>query len=63
MALWILWTALAFSTLTTKQHFLWDALTGFALGLAGWWFGLRSALRHLSKKRIQNKKNLASISN
>jgi membrane-associated phospholipid phosphatase len=50
MALWVLWTALALSTLTTKQHFLWDALTGFALGLAGWWFGLRPALRHLSRK-------------
>lgn len=50
VALWILWTALALSTLMTKQHFLWDALTGFALGLAGWWFGLRPALRHLSGK-------------
>jgi membrane-associated phospholipid phosphatase len=50
IALWILWTALALSTLTTKQHFLWDALTGVALGLAGWWFGLRPTLRHLSGK-------------
>ena len=45
VALWTLWAALAVSTLTTKQHFLWDALTGLALGAATWWFGLRPALR------------------
>ena len=28
VALWTLWAALAVSTLTTKQHFLWDALDG-----------------------------------
>jgi membrane-associated phospholipid phosphatase len=63
MALWILWTTLALSALTTKQHFLWDVLTGFALGLTAWWFGLRPALRHLSKSQPFNEKNLASVSN
>jgi membrane-associated phospholipid phosphatase len=63
MALWILWTTLALSALTTKQHFLWDVLTGFALGLTAWWFGLRPALRHLSGKSPLNEKNLASVSN
>ena len=53
LALWILWIALALSTLTTKQHFLWDVLTGFVLGLATWWLGLRPALRHLSGQRAQ----------
>lgn len=42
--LWILWAALVCSTLTTKQHFVWDALTGLVLGVSVWWFGLRPAL-------------------
>ncbi|MFP6901123.1 MAG: phosphatase PAP2 family protein [Opitutales bacterium] len=45
ITLWILWITLTVSTLTTKQHFLWDALSGLGLGLATWWFGFRLALR------------------
>jgi len=43
--MWILWATLTVSTLTTKQHFLWDALSGLVLGLVTWWFGFRLALR------------------
>lgn len=43
--MWILWATLTVSTLTTKQHFLWDALSGLVLGLGTWWFGFRLALR------------------
>ena len=34
-------TALALSTLTTKQHFLADVLSGYALAFFGRWFALR----------------------
>jgi len=34
--LWIAWMALAISTLTTKQHFLFDVLTAIVLGAAVW---------------------------
>lgn len=43
LILWILWGGLVLSTLTTKQHFLWDVVTGLALGLVAWWFGPRNA--------------------
>ncbi|MEO1998577.1 MAG: phosphatase PAP2 family protein [Planctomycetaceae bacterium] len=42
--LWSLWVALVCSTLTTKQHYVWDALTGLLLGVGVWWFGQRRAL-------------------
>ena len=34
--LWVDWSALSLSILTTKQHYLWDMVTGAALGLAFW---------------------------
>ena len=34
-------TALALSTLTTKQHFLADVVSGYALAFMGRWFALR----------------------
>jgi hypothetical protein len=34
-------TALALSTLTTKQHFLADVLSGYALAFFGRWLALR----------------------
>lgn len=44
-SMWTLWVALAMSTLTTKQHFLWDALSGLSLGILIWWCGFRLAIR------------------
>jgi membrane-associated phospholipid phosphatase len=35
-------TALALSTLTTKQHFLADVVSGYALAFLGRWFALRN---------------------
>ena len=43
--MWVLWASLTISTLTTKQHFLWDAISGLLLGLLTWWFGFRLAMR------------------
>jgi len=43
--LWPSWLLLALSVLTTKQHFMWDLLTGLLLGLCGWLFLLRPGLR------------------
>ena len=34
-------TALALSTLTTKQHFIADVLSGYLLAFFGRWFALR----------------------
>jgi hypothetical protein len=39
--LWIAWTGLAISTLTTKQHYIWDIVTGIPLALAWWHCKLR----------------------
>ena len=38
-------TALALSTLTTKQHFIADVLSGYALAFFGRWFALRKVCR------------------
>ena len=38
-------TALALSTLTTKQHFLADVVSGYALAFLGRWFALRKLPR------------------
>ncbi|MDP7274312.1 MAG: phosphatase PAP2 family protein [Planctomycetaceae bacterium] len=42
LLVWVLWGGIVLSTLTTKQHFLWDVVTGLALGLVAWWFGPRN---------------------
>ena len=34
--LWVAWVALSLSILTTKQHFIWDMVTGAALGALLW---------------------------
>jgi len=35
--LWLAWVALSLSILTTKQHFIWDMVTGAVLGALLWW--------------------------
>ncbi|WP_419195424.1 phosphatase PAP2 family protein [Engelhardtia mirabilis] len=40
-ALWVAWIALVLSTLTTKQHFLFDLLTGSLLAVGYWRWRLR----------------------
>lgn len=42
--LWIAWTILAMSTLTTRQHYVWDILTGIPLALAYWQWKLRTPI-------------------
>jgi len=36
--LWIAWVALSLSILTTKQHFIWDMVSGAGLGALIWWY-------------------------
>jgi len=36
--LWVAWVALSLSIVTTKQHFIWDMVTGGVLGALLWWF-------------------------
>lgn len=43
-SLWVAWTGLAISILTTKQHFVFDLVTGIAAGLAAWWWMLKPGL-------------------
>lgn len=35
--LWPFWVVVSLSTLTVKQHFVWDVVTGALLGLTGWY--------------------------
>ena len=46
--LWGEWLLLCVSVLTTKQHFLFDLVSGLVVGLAFWW-RLRGALARLHK--------------
>lgn len=43
LLLWTLWAAVALSTLTVKQHYLWDVLTGALLGYGVWRWRWRPA--------------------
>jgi len=43
--LWCAWWLLAASTLLTKQHLVFDGLTGAALGLGAWYWGARRYCR------------------
>ena len=45
--LWSAWVGLFVSVLTTKQHFIWDAITGTLLGLVIWLGVMRPAFRYL----------------
>jgi membrane-associated phospholipid phosphatase len=38
-------TALALSTLTTKQHFIADVISGYILAFLGWGFAVRGQRR------------------
>ena len=39
VTLWLAWVALALSILTTKQHFLWDMVSGAVIGVLAWrWY-------------------------
>jgi membrane-associated phospholipid phosphatase len=41
---WVWWGLLTVSILTTKQHYLWDVLTGVLLAIVTWYAYLRSRL-------------------
>ncbi len=45
VGLWLAWIALAISIITTKQHFIWDLITGTALGIISWRLILAPAFR------------------
>jgi hypothetical protein len=46
-AMWVAWGLLALSILTTKQHFVFDLVTGVTLGWATWRLVVRPALEAL----------------
>ncbi len=43
-AMWLAWSLLILSILTTKQHFAFDLVTGLALGWAAWRLSVRAAV-------------------
>jgi len=45
--LWPVWLGLFISVLTTKQHLIWDAITGTLLGLGVWLGVMRPGFRYL----------------
>ena len=50
VAVWLLWPAwlgLCVSVMTTKQHFIWDTITGTLLGIGVWAWLMRPGYRHL----------------
>ena len=47
--LWPSWLGLCISVMTTKQHFIWDSITGALLGLGVWGWMMRPGLRHLDR--------------
>ena len=49
--LWIAWIALSLSILTTKQHFIWDLITGAVLGALIWWFYILPKLEQRTADR------------
>ena len=49
-AVWLLWPAwlgLCISVMTTKQHFIWDSITGTLLGVSVWGWMMRPGFAHL----------------
>jgi len=51
-AVWLLWPAwlgLCISVMTTKQHFIWDSITGTLLGMGVWGWMMRPGFRHLDR--------------
>ena len=50
VAVWLLWPAwlgLCVSVMTTKQHFIWDTITGTLLGIGVWAWLMRPGYRYL----------------
>ena len=45
--LWPAWLGLFISVMTTKQHFIWDSITGALLGVGVWLAIMRPGFRHL----------------
>ncbi len=51
--IWVAWLALSLSVVTTKQHFIWDMVSGAGIGALLWWAYMLPRLRVPSQDKIQ----------
>ena len=50
--LWISWFMLMISVMTTKQHFIWDVISGVCIALIAWKYWILPALENSHSKDI-----------
>ncbi|MEC7097679.1 MAG: phosphatase PAP2 family protein, partial [Candidatus Thermoplasmatota archaeon] len=50
--LWLSWFMLMISVMTTKQHFIWDVISGVCIALIAWKYWILPALKNSHSKDI-----------
>ena len=52
--LWFAWLMLTISVMTTKQHFVWDVVTGIIIAVLAWKYWISPSLENCSSQLIVN---------
>lgn len=52
--LWFAWLMLTISVMTTKQHFVWDVVTGIIIAVLAWKYWISPCLENCSSEQIVN---------
>ena len=52
--LWFAWLMLTISVMTTKQHFVWDVVTGIIIAVLAWKYWISPCLENCSSQLIVN---------
>tara|TARA_B100000965_G_C19247942_1_gene607389 strand:- start:417 stop:662 length:246 start_codon:yes stop_codon:yes gene_type:complete len=50
--LWFAWTLLVISITTTKQHYLWDAVSALTVGFLAWKYWITPALDRCHEQEV-----------